>query len=227
MPAGEFWGVAMPVSSATADLQMPSAPAAKRLGLSVGAAGLAAFPLRVSRTEGHKVSVTDDAGRTVYSHTVTSGGQGEWDEMSIPLAPGHYEVRLSAKGGRVGLLDFQTWKGVPLILRTFQNQKQAPSPKLYFYVPKGLNKVAFYFPYTNRAGGFPTPFYYPNGKPATASVEERDGGKLAVLPVPAGMDGKIWSFERFIQPYENFEPLTVPQAFSLSPEVLMVPSDAL
>ena len=58
-------------------------------------------------------------------------------------------------------------------------------------------------------------------------VEERDGGKLLVAAVPPGIDGTVWSLDRLVQPYENFETLTVPQAFSLSPEVLLVPSDAL
>jgi hypothetical protein len=65
----------------------------------------------------------------------------------------------------------------------------------------------------------------PNG--GRASVEDRDSGKLMVVPVPPGMDGKAWSLDRLVQPYENFETLTVRQAFSLSPEVFMVPSDAL
>jgi hypothetical protein len=48
-----------------------------------------------------------------------------------------------------------------------------------------------------------------------------------IVPVPADQDSKAWSLDRLVQPYENFETLTVPQAFSLSPETLLVPGDAL
>ncbi len=193
-------------------------------------AGLAAFPLRVSRTEDNKVTVTADSGRTVYRHAVTKGttdtlNKWTWDEMSILLAPGHYQVHFAGKEGRLGLFWFQTWKGVPLILRTFQTQKFGPSPRLYFYVPPGLRRIAIYFPDGDHAGGFETPVYLPSGE--RAKVEDRDDGKLMVVSVPPGLDGKVWSLDRLVQYYFNFETLTVPQAFSLSPEVLMVPSDAL
>jgi hypothetical protein len=215
-PSGDPWGPAVPASSAAVDLLVP--------------AGLAALPLRVSRLEDNKVAVADDAGRTVYTHTVTKAAgdnpnKWTWDEMRIPLPPGHYQLRFSWKEGRLGLFLFQTWKGVSLVLRTFQTQKFAPSPRLYFYVPRGVRKIAMYFPYTDQCGGFETPLYLPGGQ--RAAVEHRDGGKLMIVPVPPDQDGKAWSLDRLVQPYENFETLTVPQAFSLSPETLLVPGDAL
>ena len=215
-PAGDPWGPAVPASSAAVDLLMP--------------AGLAALPLRVSRLEDNKVVVTDDAGRTVYTHTVTKAAGDNpnhwtWDELRIPLPPGHYQLHFAGKEGRLGLFLFQTWKGVPLVLRTFQTQKYAPSPRLYLYVPRGVRKIAMYFPYTDQCGGFETPVYLPSGQ--RAAVEHRDGGKLTIVLVPPDQDGKAWSLDRLVQPYENFETLTVPQAFSLSPETLLVPGDAL
>ena len=215
-PAGDPWGPAMPVSSATVDLRMPE--------------GLAAFPLRISRLQDNKLTVTDDAGRTIYRHTVTKAAGNNpnkwtWDEMRVPLAPGHYQLHFAGKEGRLGLFLFQTWKGVPLVLRTFQTQKFAPSPQLFFYVPRGVRKIAMYFPYTDQCGGFETPVYLPSGQ--RAAVEHRDGGKLMIVSVPPDQDGKAWWLERLVQPYENFETLTVPQAFSLSPETLLVPGDAL
>ncbi|HRV03968.1 MAG TPA: DUF4838 domain-containing protein [Candidatus Ratteibacteria bacterium] len=214
-PSGDPWGVVMSASSVTLDLQIPE--------------GLAVFPLRVSRSEDNKITVTDNAGRTIYIHNVTKSDakdvMNDWDEMNIPLAPGHYHLNFAGKSGRLGLFKFQTWKDIPLIVRIFQNQKWSPSPRLYFYVPSGLHKIAIYFPGSYRAGGFEIPIYLPNGE--RAKVEERDNGKLVVVPVPEGTDGKVWSLEKLIQPYFNFEMLNVPQAFSLSPSVLMVPEDAL
>ena len=213
-PAGDPWGVVMGIWCCTMDLQMPE--------------GLAAFPLRVSRTEDSKVTVSDDSGRMVFTREVTKSATDNmnkytWDEMSIPLAAGHYQV--SIVGSKKGVSMFQTWKGVPLVLWTFNIQKQTPSPRLYFYVPRGLPKIAIYFPNSFFACAFETPVYLPNGE--RAKVESRDGGKLMVIKVPTGMDGKVWSLDRLVQFYQNFETLTIPQAFSLSPETLMVPRDAL
>jgi hypothetical protein len=209
-PAGDPWGVVMGIWCCTMDLQMPE--------------GLAAFPLRVSRTEDSKVTVSDDSGRTVYTHEVTKAATDNinkytWDEMSIPLAAGHYQV--SIVGSKIGISTFQTWKGVPLVLRTFNIQKQTPSPRLYFYVPRGLPKIAIYFPNTFYRGALEMP----NGQPA--KIDSRDGGKLVVITVPAGMDGKVWFLDGLTQHYGSIETLTIPQAFSLDPDVLMVPSDAL
>ena len=215
-PAGDPWGVSMNIATATMDLQMPN--------------GLAALPLRVSRNRATQVTVTDDAGITRFDHWVEAAGKesnnpkgAPWDEMSVPLPPGHYEVVVN--GGKLANFTFQTWKGVPLNMRTVQIQKGNPSSRLHFYVPKGLGKVAIFFPYGVRAGGIEPPFYQPDGQRVV--IEERSGGRLVVFPVPTGMDGKVWSVERLIQPYLNFEALNVPQYFSFSPEVLMVPEDAL
>ncbi len=215
-PEGDPWGVVMAVASAEVTLQMPK--------------GLAAFPLRVSRIQDNKVSIQDDAGRTVFSRAVTKADgdtiiKWTWDEMSVPCAPGRYRLRFEGKEGRAGTFLFQTWKDIPMVLQTFQTQKPFPSPRLYFYVPRGVPKVAMYFPYSFRAGAFETPMYGPDGN--RVKVDERDGGKLVVAAVPAGMDGQVWSMERLVQPNEDFQTLTVPQAFSLEPQALMVPEDAL
>ena len=218
-PAGDPWGPSLPVISAMdVDLQVP--------------AGLAAFPLRVSRAVDNTVAISDASGHNVYKHIVTTATTGTaeqkydtWDELSIPLAPGHYTVHFNPKGGRAsGHFRFQTWKGVPLTLRKFLVPKGTGSPKLYFYVPRGLQRIVIYFPLTSHAGGFETAVYAPDGTRAT--VENRDNGKLLVVPVPRGQDDQVWWLDRVVQPDEPFETVTVPQAFSLSPEGLMVPSDA-
>jgi hypothetical protein len=215
-PDGGPWGVPMTIATATMDLQIPD--------------GLSAFPLRVSRNHATRVTVTDDTGKTFFMHWVEPVGKdtndpkgAPWDEMSIPLAPGHYQVVVD--GGKAANFTFQTWKGVPLTLRTVQIQKGNYSPRFYFFVPKGLGKVAIFFPYGVRAGGIEPPFCQPDGQ--LAKIEERSGGRLVVIPVPAGMDSKVWSLEHLVQPYQNFEALNFPQAFSLSPDVLLVPSDAI
>ena len=210
------WGEGMTLATATMDLQLPN--------------GLSAFPLRVSRNHATKVTVTDDAGHALFAHLVEAAGKDvrdtkgvPWDEMNIPLSPGHYQVVID--GGRLGNNVFQTWKGMSLTLRSFQILKESPSTQLYFYVPAGLKKIAIFFPQGVRAGGSEVPFFLPDGQ--RAKIDERDGGKLMVADVPTGMDGKVWSLQKLVQPYFPPETLNIPQCFSLSPEVLMVPSDAL
>lgn len=210
------WGTTMPtVGALEVNLQMPI--------------GLTAFPLRVTRLVDNKISITNAAGATVYTRNVTkvaADGLKTWDEMSIPLAPGRYKVSFLATGGRAsGYFKFQTWKGVPIALTTFLVPKGTGAPKLYFYVPKGLQKAAIYFPLGYYAGGFETPVYKPDG--TRARVEGRDNSKVMVIAIPTGQDGKVWWLDKFIQPNLPFRTLNIPQAFSIEPQVLMVPSDAL
>ena len=218
-PTGDPWGPALMSGarhSPIIEVQIPP--------------GLPNFPLRIGRIDRIKtINVTDESGHTVYSHTLPAGAPDKkhdwqhtanWEELSIPLAAGRYHLHF---GPGVNL--FQTWKGVPMIfLGNLVPQKQWPTPRLYFYVPRGLEKIAIYFPDTDRACGFETPVYLPDGSRAT--IESRDGDKLMLIPVPSGQDGKIWALDRIVQPNDPFEMLNVPQAFSLSPETLMRPEDA-
>jgi hypothetical protein len=191
--------------------------------------GLAQFPLRVSRLVGNKVTITDASGKAVFTHVITAnpstGGGWDpstWDSLSVPLAAGRYTIRFHADGGRNGPFKFQTWKGVPITMTTFFAPKSFVPP-LYFYVPKNERKVVFYLP--GGLGQFAQIFDSQNRK---VDTELRDDNKIVIASVPAGEDGRIWSVRQWLMsPNVPHEMLTTPQTFSLEPESLMVPDDAL
>ena len=79
------------------------------------------------------------------------------------------------------------------------------------------SRIVLYLPISIHAGDFETPIYDPTG--ARAKVGQRDGGKLAWVAVPSGMDGKVWSLDRLVQVNGDFETLTILQVFALEPDV--------
>ncbi|MBI5003684.1 DUF4838 domain-containing protein, partial [Candidatus Kaiserbacteria bacterium] len=204
-PWGPFMGSA---GALDIDLQMPSE--------------LANFPLRVSRTLDNAVTITNDAGQTVYTHNVIGiASTTAMDEISVPLSPGHYKVHFFSSGGvKDSPFQFKTWKGVPITLTRFLAPKSyGPTLKLYFYVPKGQQKVVVY-----KAIGQYLKLFDSHGK--TVSTEKRDANQVVVAIVPSGEDGAVWSMNYLMAPDFPSEMLTTPQTFSLEPQVLMVPSDA-
>ena len=219
-PQGDPWGVTF---GALADLDVDVTIPPE----------LAKLPLRISRYTDNVVTVFDESQHAIFTHSVTGlvTGPGSvklatWDEVNIPLAPGHYQVHFHPRGGRAdGYFNVQTWRGVPFILGSFLGSKGLTAiPQLYFYVPQGLPKVVLYLPDTGDFGGALTPKLFDSNGVAVP-VERQDNGKLLLATVPAGQDGKVWSCQRIVCPHVPLEMLTTPQTFSLSPEVLMVPAE--
>jgi len=197
--------------------------------------GMATLPLRVSRYTENVVTVLDANGHKVFSHSVTGLTTGTpttnlatWDELTIPLAPGRYQLNFHPRGGRAnGYFNAQTWRGVPVIFSAFLSSKgYTAMPTLYFYVPRGLQKVILHLPDTGDFGGVFTPRLL-DSRGIPVQLDRRDNGQLIIATVPAGQDGTVWSMSHFCWPNDSMEMFTSPQTFSLSPETLMVPSDAL
>jgi hypothetical protein len=89
------------------------------------------------------------------------------------------------------------------------------SPRIYFWVPAGLRKIAMYVPSVS-----PIELLDANGLKVQAP-----GSGLVVADVPEGQDGRAWSFRR----YKSWFPIAMinlPQAFARSPGALLVPEDA-
>lgn len=218
-PTGDPWGTIMPTAGdLDADVMIPE--------------GLTKLPLRVTRLVDNTMTLKNAAGETVFTHEVTketadeeAGGEPIWDEMDIPVTPGNYKLHFHPIGGRAtGKFQFQTWRGVPLTLGLFLSPKAAgKSPQLYFYVPPGLEKVVLYYPSSALAGG-PLPHIF-DSQGDEMEIDLRDSSKLLVVTVPQGEDGKVWSLKDSISPDFPMEMLASPQAFSFTPEVVMVPEE--
>ena len=69
-------------------------------------------------------------------------------------------------------------------------------------------------------------FYNPAGEKVEPII--KDAGKLFLVDVPAGQDGKVWSVKDLVSPKGlQVETLNVPRVFSFFPDTLHVPADAL
>jgi hypothetical protein len=211
-PVGDdLWGTRMPTKGGL-DVQFIAPP------------GMKALPLRASLYYSMKVNVVDDKAKNIYQHAITGIKEYEKsEEMPIPIPhPGRYTIQFRPIAG--GGFWFQTARGVPLTFGRFISEMGAPSPRLYFYVPKGLKTIAMYYPDALGGGGAGT---VKNAQGDVVPLERHDGGKLVTATVAPGQDGTVWSLEGSRSPNAPHRMLNVPEAFAFSPETLLVPADAL
>ena len=99
---------------------------------------------------------------------------------------------------------------------------------LYFYVPKGTANLDLY---ANRGNKFA--IYLPDGKPAGKTEEGQkpdslhrnipSDGSYQVIPVPKGMDGKVWSAYEMISGTYHF--FNIPNIFFVNPDNVLVPEE--
>jgi hypothetical protein len=143
--------------------------------------------------------------------------------IDIPL-PEPERYQLTLKTGKNDLIHLIEPRGFLFTTQSLRTSKPLRSPRLYFYVPKGLKTLAMYL--TNSLPEImEARFYDPQGqkiKPVT--YDER---RVYLVEIPAGQDGKVWSLDNLVTPNYTVEMLNAPQAFALSPDALLVPQDAL
>ena len=211
VPKGDDkWGTRMPTKGGI-DLQIDAPD------------GLLDLPLRTDLYYDKTIKVIDADGHEIWNKSIT--GEKEYEqsaEFNIPLTgAGRYTIELRTKGG----LWFQTLKGLTLTFPSFIAEMGAPSPRLYFYVPRGLKTIALWLQPGDFGGAAPQVVKNPDGE--QVPIESYDGGTLVITKVPEGQDGKAWSLEAVRSPNEPIRMLNVPNYFAFSPETLMVPQDAL
>lgn len=206
----EKWATKMPTNGAV-DVEI------------LAPAGVKSLPLRVSRYYSQDIAIIDSQRRPVFKHHTVGIKEYElFDDMEAPLpGPGRYTIQFRPHGG--GFI-FQTIRGVPLAMRSFLSEMGAPSPRLFFYVPRGLTRIAMYYP-TGALGSTPVTIMNPEG--TIVPLEMHDGGKLVTVPVAPGQDGKVWSLVNSRCPNWPHRMLNVPQCFAFSPDTLLVPKDAI
>jgi hypothetical protein len=184
-------------------------------------AELKTLRLRVGCEKPVHVTMTDAHGGIIHDETVTTGEKWreQWSELSIALpGPGAYRVQLWSPK-RIFRLSVPL--GVPLSLPSFVNSQGTPTPRLYFYVPPGTERLALFASYI--AAG-PPRFFDPMG--TEVKPQFIDGGKLMLLDVSAGQRGAVWSLDRAKAPNEPIRMLNAPQSYAFSAETLLVPEDA-
>ena len=179
--------------------------------------GRVLLKMRVNKVAGRTdhVLVTDPQGKTVFDRRLEA--TGEWVELDIPTpAAGIYTLAIT---DQKTFFTLQAPANLPFVC-TGAYTCPTLSARAWFFVPRGLQKVAVYSPSV-----IPIRIYDPNGKPVTVERNEQ-GNPLFLIDVPEGMDGKLWSFDRF-KAYSGLKLLNAPSVFSFSKEGMMVPEDAL
>jgi hypothetical protein len=196
-------------------------PASTQLLDVLAPAGLKKLTLRVGCEQAVRVTVTDARGLVIHDETVTTGAAWRelWSELAAALpGPGAYRVQLWSPKRTFRLsvpLD------VALSLPAFVNSQGRPTPRLYFYIPPGTERLALYAPYV--AAG-PPRFFDPAGTEVKPQLI--DGGRLILLDVPARHRGAVWSLDRAKAPNEPIRLLNAPQSFAFSAETLLAPEAA-
>ena len=101
----------------------------------------------------------------------------------------------------------------------YRNMHYVPA-QMFFYVPKGLKSIQYYYTRTAFHPGGPHKVVDPNGK----VVKEVDvNGDWVSVPVPAGMDGKVWGFQNPVLGIFNFNNL--PNLYAPTPDGILVPRE--
>ncbi|MFV0281809.1 MAG: DUF4838 domain-containing protein [Rhodoblastus sp.] len=182
--------------------------------------------LKVTRGVDNALEIHDRQGRSILTRAIKGGAPDVWETLVLPLEPGEYQLVLRPSEGRTGgYFKFQAPAGARIALSSFLVPKQTPSPRLYFYVPKGLRQVVAYLPGGDFNGAYKFEILDPDGKPA--AVRYQDGSRIVIATVPAGQDGRTWSLRNAVSPNEPMAMLTTPQALALTPQAALTTADAL
>jgi len=156
-----------------------------------------------------RITFTDPAGKILRQENIAA--DGEWRSLAIPTqVPGAY--RLSVFDQKLGFV-LQVPERLPFVIRSGY-QCLDLSKRIYFYVPKGLKRLAFH-----AESVIAFDLYDGDGKKLAGKFNG-----LTALDVPAGQAGKVWSFKGF-KSFHPLRPLNFPANFALSPETLLIPEE--
>lgn len=136
-------------------------------------------------------------------HTIT---------QSVP-SPGIYYLDFNGSGAGYKLL-VPDRRGATFVVQKPQAQTIGRLDRFYFYVPKHTRTVGYFW------SGQEHVVHGPDSTPLR-KVDTK--GDWVSIPVPAGMDGKVW----FLQPIAmtEFKLLTVPNYVATASDALLVPED--
>jgi hypothetical protein len=154
------------------------------------------------------VSIRAEDGKTVYEERLPASGIPRKIDLKVP--PGRYIGHVE---DQKATFTVRAPQGVPLVTRVLMSTSL--SPRVYFWVPAGLRKLAMYVPSVN-----PIELLDGDGHKIAAA-----GSGLVVADVPEGQDGRAWSFRNY-KSWDSVRMINLPQVFALSPGALIVPEDA-
>lgn len=181
-----------------------------------------AFRPRIATERAVQLLVAGPDGESVAVESVETGPEwaARWStpEIVLPRA-GLYHVQIISQKRS---FRFSPPPDLPLTMPGWWNSQGAPTPRLYFYVPRETSLLAIYANYT--AAG-PPRFFAPDG--VEVQPQALDQGHLLLIPIAEEHRGRIWSLDRAKCAVGPLEMLNAPAAFAFSPQTLLAPRDAL
>lgn len=172
-----------------------------------------------------RYSLYDDKGEMV-SEGKCATGINKLD-LKIPSA-GTYYLTYDDQGAGTAIIPAEGLRGA-FILKKGEKFNVYNCVSFHFYVPKKTEKIALY----NKSGLYGTVFGIrrPDGTWVGETTPKRADncylkadGSIQVIPVPPGMDGKVWSTAAgFGKGFCYF--LNIPNVWSFDPEGVLVPEE--
>lgn len=184
--------------------------------------GNRACTLRVGCEKAIRVTIDDAKGNRVAQQSVETGAKWreEWSEVGLNFPrPGLFRVQLWSPRRTFRL---SVPSNVSLSMEGWSNSQGTPTTRLYFWVPKEVDRVAIHADYIP-AG--PPRFFDPSGKEVKPGLS--DGGHMLLLDIPESQRGAVWSLDRAKCALGPLHMLNTPSAFAFFPDALIVPDDAL
>ncbi|MAE61655.1 MAG: hypothetical protein CMJ49_09905, partial [Planctomycetaceae bacterium] len=185
---------------------------------------IAGEPLEVTVTTGRIAWYRD---RAQAKYTFTDEQQEVILEGRLPLDGQKHAIRCQVPTAGLYFFDFNDsgagWtkaaagdQPLTIPLRKSGFTHHGWGKNYYFYVPKGLKNVTYYF------DGGAHKIIGPDGK-LVREVENHQSGTYITIPVPDGMDGTIWRFKQIALSKIWFT--NVPNYLAGTPNALMIPRE--
>jgi hypothetical protein len=153
--------------------------------------------------------VTDAAGKKIADGNLPLDGEAH--PLTIPVpSPGRYYLDFEDDSGWA----IKAEPDCPLTLLGHTRSARG-GWCWYFYVPKGTREIQYYF----RGQTPPYPVRMPDGN----TVEVAETSQITKLPVPEGMDGRLWCFPHLQVMKLRF--FNIPSYVAAAPNALLVPRE--
>ncbi|MEO6908061.1 MAG: hypothetical protein ABI210_09250, partial [Abditibacteriaceae bacterium] len=183
---------------------------------------------------GEKLSyeLRDEKGKILAEgKPIGSTGKGTPTELNVAVpAPGRYFLNYTDGSGSMYSLKIPAGQPFAFDMSTIASSTlYGNTPDLYFYVPKGVKTIEYYFMVTDWSDSGPHNVIAPDGS-IQKTVTDADSKSYISVPVPAGMDGKAWHFSAVPgspRPFGlgRFFFFNCPSLLSVSPAQLLLPED--
>lgn len=150
-----------------------------------------AFRPRIATEKPIRFTAVDSEGKQVSSVSVETGKdwQKAWSEPEIEFPrPGQYRLRMVSQKRMFRL---SVPADLPISIPGWWNSQGTPTPRLYFYVPREISRLAIY---ANYIAAGPPRFFDPEGKEVAPVLI--DDGHLQLISIPPEHRGAVWSLDR-------------------------------